>query len=154
MQRSKLTRLGAAIAGSLVLAAACTANEATRVLNPYLPTDAGAPASGAGARPTGGPSRGGASSGGSATGGTDAGPGPDLCLEQCADPDACTAEEQILVDICRLYAKDCPDQPPDVMMERQRGISIPAGPEATSTATRPQLTGAEADELYSIEEAL
>lgn len=154
MQRSKLIRLGAAIAGSLVVAAACTSNEATRVLNPYLSTAAGTGAAGSGARPTGGSSTGGSSTGGSSTGGTDGGLGPDPCLEQCSDPDACTVEEQILVDICRLYAKDCPDQPADVMMERQPGISIPAGPDATSTATRPQLTAAEAAELYSIEAAL
>jgi pectinesterase len=150
--RRKLIRLGDALVVSLALAGACTDNQATRVIEKSPSTNAGGGTSGSGARPTGG--TGGVSGTGSGTGGTDGGTGPDACLEQCADPEACTAEEQVLVDFCRLYAKRCPDQPADVMMESGGGTPIPAGPDATSTATRPQLTEAEADELYTIEKAL
>jgi pectinesterase len=136
---------------TFALAGACTDNQATRVIQKGLTTDAGAGMSGSGARPTGGTS--GTGGTGSGTGGTDGGPGPDTCLDRCADPAACTPEEQLVVDACRIYAKRCPDQPPDVMMEREPGTPIPAGPDATSTATRPQLSAAEADELYTIEQA-
>jgi len=149
--RRKLTRLGAALVVTFALAGACTDNQATRVIEKSPTTNAGGGTSGTGARPTGGTS--GTGGTGSGTGGTDGGPGPDSCLDHCADPDACTPEEQVSVDACRIYAKRCPDQPADVMMD-SGGTPIPAGPDATSTATRPQLSEAEADELYTIEKAL
>jgi pectinesterase len=65
-----------------------------------------------------------------------------------------TPEQQLMIDFCRLYAKRCPDQPADVLMERGPGEQIPAGPDAVSTPTRPQLTQAEADATYTIEKAL
>ena len=149
--RRSLDLLGTAFFGTLVLALACTENSATRVIQEVK--DAGAGMAGSGARPTGGTGGRGGASGAGGNAGMDGGPGPDACLENCADPKACTIEEQALVDVCRLYAKDCPDQPADVMMEPEDGVSIPAGPDATPTVTRPQLTEAEADALYTIEEA-
>jgi pectinesterase len=148
--RSKLNGLCAAFVISLVLAGACTDNEPSRILEQSHSEDSGTGNAGSGNRPTGG--RGGT---GASSGGTDGGPGPDECLvNNCADPDACTAEEQMAVDICRINARRCPDQPVDVLMERQPGEQIPAGPEVPSTPTRPQLSEAEADELYTIEHAL
>jgi len=152
--RRKVARLGSALATSLALAFACTDNPATRIIEPPLSTDAGGGTSGSGARPSGG--TGGSNTGGSAgsaTGGTDGGSGPGDCLDNCVDPAACTVEEQALVDLCRLYQKDCPDQPPDVLMPRE-DTPIAAGPDAASTPTRPQLTEAEADALHSIDAAL
>jgi pectinesterase len=64
---------------------------------------------------------------------------------------ACTPEE---IEICKTFAVRCPIQPEDVMMERQPDEEIPAGPDVPSTATRPQLTEAEADALYTIGQAL
>lgn len=153
-ERSKINSLCAAFVMSLVLAGACTDNEASRTLDQDFSASSGSSNAGSGNRPTGGTSgRGGTGGGGSSTGGTDGGPGPDTCLENCVDPKACTAEEQILVDFCRIYARRCPDQPADVMMERQPREEIPAGPTVPTTATRPQLTEADADEFYTLEKA-
>ena len=151
-ERSKNNSLCAVFVLSLVLAGACTENEPSRVEQNHSSEDSGTGNAGSGNRPTGGTSGTGGSTGGSS--GTDGGPGPDECLENCVDPDACTLEEQVLVDFCRIYARRCPDQPADVMMERQPGEEIPAGPEVPSTPTRPQLTEAEANESYSLEKAL
>src|SRR6185503_18846197 len=128
VRRTKVESLGAAVLFSLVLQQSCTDNPATRVLpSPYSKGSGGSTA-GSGARPTGGtagiggsgPGTGGSSAGDAGAGGADGDP----CLSQCADPTACTAEEQLLVDFCKLYAKRCPDQPADVMMELGPGTPI------------------------------
>ena len=146
IQRTKIKILGTAFLVSLALAGACTDNEPSRTFEQTFEKDAGA---GSGASPSGG--KGG--SAGSSTGGTDGGPPADPCLVNCVDPNACTADETLLVAACQNYAKRCLDQPADVMMDPATG-TIPAGPAAPSTATRPQLSEAEANALYSIEEAL
>jgi pectinesterase len=145
--RTKVQILGTAFLVSLVLAGACTDNEPSRVFEQTFEKDAGA-----GSGPTGGTGGKGGSSG-SSTGGTDGGSVADPCLVNCVDPNACTADETLLVAACQNYAKRCLDQPADVMMDPEEML-IPAGPAATSTATRPQLSEADADELYSIEAAL
>jgi pectinesterase len=151
--RRKLVRLGAALCGAMALAAACTENPETRIIDdsPAASTGGGG-TSGSGARPTGGTSTGGTSTGGTSTGGT-GGSGPDMCLENCADPDACTVEEQALVDACHRYVLRCLDQPADVMRERDN-TPIEAERGAPSTVTRPQLAEVEADALYTVESAL
>ncbi|HEX6276357.1 MAG TPA: pectinesterase family protein [Polyangiaceae bacterium] len=154
MPRAKVIRLGAAFFGAIALAAACTENPETRVIDDDpSPDTGGGGTSGSGARPTGGTSMGGTGTGGTSTGGTDGGPGPDTCLENCADPDACTVEEQALVDACHRYVLRCLDQPADVMRDRD-DTPVEAGPVAPATPSRPQLTPAEADALYSVEAAL
>lgn len=159
--RKDIGGLGAALVLSLLIPEGCTDNPATRELetNPATQAGAGQPGSG-GAATSGG---GGATTGGTAgsesggTAGTTAGSGgtgADPCLPECEDPAGCEldAVQQAEVDFCHLYALHCPDQPPDVMMERTEE-PIAAGPDASSTATRPQLTEEVADELYTIEEA-
>lgn len=146
---------------ALPLFEACTTdNEPSRVLDAYRSTDAGAGKAGKGGSNGSGGSAGSSNTGGSSGGtagaaGEGGAGGPDPCLPECDDPAGCelTPEEQILVDFCRFYARHCPDQPADVMTERGPGEQIPAGPVTPSTATRPQLTEAEA-ELYTIETAL
>lgn len=150
--RTKLQTLGAACLLSLVLPAACTENPATRVFGTRR-LDGGAGAAAAGRSSAAG---GGAGTAAAGTGGMDAGPGPDACLpERCAGAATCelTPEEQLASDFCRLYAKRCPDQPADVMTDPGAGDPIPAGPAASSTATRPELTEEQATE-YTIEKAL
>jgi pectinesterase len=148
--RRNLSLLGALSFLSLVLAGACTDNEPTRDPG-YVPPSAGAGGSQGGRSATGGTGGTGAGTGGSAGGAV-----VDACLPPCDDPAGCvlTPEQQLMVDACRIYAKRCPAQPPDVMTARQPDEEIPAGPTAPSTPTRPQLTEAVADDLYTIEEAL
>ena len=156
--RTKIDGFCAALLCSLVLPLACTDNLPSRVLEQRSndTADSGSGGSAGKGSNTGGASTGGANTGGASTGGGAGAPGVDPCLPECDDPAGCelTPEEQLMVDFCRLYAKHCPDQPPDVMMERGPGTPVPAGPAAPSTATRPQLTETEADGLYSIEAAL
>lgn len=156
--RTKSARPWAALSCSLAILAACTDNLPSRVLDSRLLPDAGAGTAGSGGRSPGsggsggGPGSGGASGGAAGAGGA----ASDPCLPECDDPAGCelTPEEEAMVEFCRLYARHCPDQPPDVMMERGPGNVIPAELGAPSTATRPQLGQAEADELYTIEQAL
>jgi pectinesterase len=149
---TKLTLLRAAFVTSLVLPGACTENPPSRTLA-SAGKDAGAGTGGSGARPaTGGT---GGSVGGTA--GAAGGPAVDPCLpERCEGDPACVLDplEQIETDFCRIYRVRCPDQPADVMMERGEGDPIPAELGAPSTATRPQLTQEQADELYSIDKAV
>jgi pectinesterase len=161
----RIARLGAALVGSLLLPLACTDNLPSRVIE--QPTTAGGSGaiSGAGrGSSTAGTSASGTGQGssGSSTAGADAGAAgaggaaPDPCLPECNDPAGCelTPERQLLLDFCRFYALHCPDQPADVLVPRGPGTPLAAGPAAASTATRPQLSEAAADGLYSIEEAL
>ena len=153
-RRAKIKSLGAAFLFSLALGQACTDNSPSRVPDPRGSDTGG---SSTGARPTGGTAGSGAT-GGTSTGGSNpggaGGSDADPCLQECADPTACTPEEEIAAQICRDYALHCPDQPSDVMMPGGVGTPIPAGPDVASTPTRPQLTEEEADDTYTIEKAL
>jgi pectinesterase len=157
-RRAKTKSLGVAFLFSLALAEACTDNSPSR-LDQLRGSDAGADGSGkggsvstGGSSGTGATGTGGSSAAAGGAGGSDADP----CLPECDDPAGCelTPEEELAAQFCRDYALHCPDQPSDVMMPGGPGTPVPAGPDAPSTATRPQLTEAEADDLYSIEKAL
>jgi pectinesterase len=158
IRRKRIEILGAALLVSLALQQSCVDNSPSRFLDPPKDSDAGE--SSTGARPAGGTAGSGPASGGSSTGGTNAGGAGgsegDPCLPDCDDPAGCelTPEEELAVQICRDYALHCPDQPSDVLTPGGNGTPVPAGPDAPSTATRPQLTEAVADELYTIEKAL
>jgi hypothetical protein len=182
--RIKTQTLGVALLLSLALQQSCTDNEPSRVLpDTDADADAGegarsgkggsggSGASGgtagkggstsAGSSGTGGSQPGGAGQAGSDAGSTGGGgeggsAGVDPCLPPCDDPAGCelTPEQQLMLDFCRFYTPRCPDQPDDVMMDPGPGDPIPAGPAVPSTATRPQLSEAEASELYTVERAL
>ncbi len=154
---TKLKTLRAAFLVSLALPGACTDNAPSRDVNGGPTKDAGAGSGGTGAKPpdaSGGTAgTAGTTGGASGASGSDAGPSVDACLPECNDPNGCelTPLEQAEVDFCRLYAKRCPDQPADVLMDPGPGKSVPAGPVAPSTLARPQLGEAEADGLYTLE---
>lgn len=152
-ERTKLKSLGTAFLVSLVIPAACTDNEPSREEQQPVEKDAGAGSGARGGTSGRGGMGGSAGSAGSAgSGGSSDGGLPPACLENCLVPNECTELE---LEFCRnIYAVRCPDQPADVLMERQPDEEIPAGPAVPSTATRPQLTEAEADELYTIDRAL
>lgn len=166
MSRGKgIARLCCALVGSLVLPLACTDNLPSRVVEQRTTTGGSGAVSTAGkSSSAAGTSSGGTgpSSSGSNAGGADpavagaGGAAPDPCLPECEDPAGCelTPEQQLMLDFCRFYALHCPDQPADVLVPRGPGTPLPAGPAAASTATRPQLSEAVAEKLYSIEEAL
>lgn len=80
----------------------------------------------------------------------------DPCLPPCDDPAGCelTPVQQLELDFCRFYTPRCPDQPADVMTDPGPGDPIARGPAVPSTPTRPQLSEAEADTLYTVEHAL
>lgn len=165
-RRTHFNRLGQACALALLAFWACTDNPATRVIETVDPgapdegddgpvppsTTSTSTASSSGG--SGGASGGAAGAGADAS--TDGTPVPDDCLPECDDPDGCelTPLEQAEVDFCHLYKMRCPDQPSDVMLARGPGEQIPTGGEATSTPARPQLSEAEADDLYTIRKAL
>jgi len=152
--RTKLHRLRAAFFVALLVPWACTDNAPSRVL-PSHPTMSGG-ASGAGTGGKSGAAAGGSSGAGAGAGGSAGEPAVDACQPACDDPNGCvlTPEEELQVDFCRLYTKRCPDQPADIMMPYGPGEPVEAGPDVSSTPTRPQLTEAEADGLYTIEKAL
>ena len=160
-----IARLWAALVGSLLLPLACTDNLPSRVVEQRTLTGssgavstAGKGSSMAGASTAGtGQSTSGSSSGGADAGAAGAGgAAPDPCQPVCEDPAGCeiTPEQQLMADFCRFYALHCPEQPADVLVPRGPGSPLAAGPAVASTATRPQLSEAVADELYSIDEAL
>jgi pectinesterase len=165
IRRKDSARLCAVLVSPLLLALACTDNAPSRVLEQRtsaggsgMTGTAGKGSSNAGTSAGGsGPSTSGTSSGGADAGAAGAGGAEaDPCLPACDDPAGCelTPEQQLMADFCRFYALHCPDQPADVLVPRGPGTPLPAGPAAPSTPTRPQLSQAVADELYSIDEAL
>jgi pectinesterase len=171
-ERTKGQALGIAFLLCFGLQQSCTDNEPSRVVEAPEAADAGADGDGSGATSSGGKGGSGVTAGtsGNGAGGGRAGEGgsvdgragegggstTDPCLPACDDPAGCelTPVQELELDFCRFYNLHCPTQPADVMMERGQGEPIPAGPAAPSTATRPQLSQAEADELYTIEHAL
>ena len=181
--RIRTQTLGVAFLVSLALQQSCTDNEPSRVL-PSEPSDAGedsgsaaragkggsggssgtggtggsatAGTSGKGGSDPGSAGQAGSDAGNTGVGGEGGGASVDPCLPPCDDPAGCelTPEQELEVDFCRFYTPRCPDQPADVMMDPGPGDPIPAGPAVPSTPTRPQLTEAEADALYTVEHAL
>jgi pectinesterase len=183
-RRFKTQSLGAAFLFSLALQQSCTDNEPSRVLpatSADAGEDSGstggkggtggsgasggtsgkggstsAGSSGSGGTLPGGAGQAGSDAGSPSVGGEGGAPGIDPCLPECDDPAGCelTPEQQLMVDFCRFYTPRCPDQPDDVLMDPGPGDPIAAGPAVPSTATRPQLSEAEADSLYTVEHAL
>lgn len=112
--------------------------------------------SGTGGSAPSGAGQAGSDAGNTGVGGEGGGSAIDPCLPACDDPAGCepTPEQQLMIDFCRFYTPRCPDQPADVMVDPGPGDPIAAGPAVASTATRPQLSEAEANELYTVEHAL
>jgi len=166
IRRKNSARLCAVCLSSLLLPLACTDNSPSRLLEQRTAAAGSPGTAGTGGKgsSTAGTSSGGTSpnASGANSGGADAGvagaggAAPDPCVPECADPAGCelTPEQQLMLDFCRFYALHCPDQPADILVPRGPGTPLAAGPAAPSTATRPQLSEAVADALYSIDEAL
>jgi pectinesterase len=95
--------------------------------------------------------------GGGAGGDTDAArtdAGGDLVGRDDAGDAGLTPEEIARREFEEFFAKHCPAQPGDVMMDRGRGNPIAAGELLEGTPTRPQLTMAEANDVYTIRKTL